>query len=200
LLGAIVSDPAAKIASLGILTAEEKAQIEHVFNPAAPESPENEAFHALFEQQAERTPEATAVVYENDRLTYRELNERANRLARTLRAQGVKPNRLVGILADRSTELLVGALAVWKAGGAYVPLDPDYPSDRIQFMLEDSAATVLLTQTHLQERARQWVQGEQTLQAVLCLDDEAAYAEDASNVANVNEPHDLAYVIYTSGT
>ncbi|MGF9936327.1 AMP-binding protein, partial [Paenibacillus ehimensis] len=152
LLGAIVSDPAAKIASLGILTAEEKTQIEHVFNPAAPESPENEAFHALFEQQAERTPEATAVVYENDRLTYRELNERANRLARTLRAQGVKPNRLVGILADRSTELLVGALAVWKAGGAYVPLDPDYPSDRIQFMLEDSAATVLLTQTHLQER------------------------------------------------
>ncbi|MFB0845973.1 amino acid adenylation domain-containing protein, partial [Paenibacillus oleatilyticus] len=200
LLVAIVSDPAAKIASLGILTAEEKAQIGHVFNPAAPEAPENEAFHALFEKQAERTPEATAVVYENDRLTYRELNERANRLARTLQAQGVKPNQLVGILADRSTDLLVGALAVWKAGGAYVPLDPDYPSDRIQFMLEDSAATVLLTQTHLQERARQWVQGEQTLQAVLCLEDEAAYAEDASNVANVNEPHDLAYVIYTSGT
>ncbi|PUA36864.1 non-ribosomal peptide synthetase, partial [Paenibacillus elgii] len=163
LLTAIVNDPAAKIASLGILTADEKAQLVHAFNPAAPDAPENEAFHALFEKQAERTPEAAAVVYENDRLTYRELNERANRLARTLRAQGVKPNQLVGILADRSADLLVGALAVWKAGGAYVPLDPDYPSDRIQFMLEDSAASVLLTQTHLQERAQQWGQ---TLQAV----------------------------------
>ncbi|WP_164824400.1 AMP-binding protein, partial [Paenibacillus elgii] len=158
LLTAIVNDPAAKIASLGILTADEKAQLVHAFNPAAPDAPENEAFHALFEKQAELTPEAAAVVYENDRLTYRELNERANRLARTLRAQGVKPNQLVGILADRSADLLIGALAVWKAGGAYVPLDPDYPSDRIQFMLEDSAATVLLTQTHLQERAQQWGQ------------------------------------------
>ncbi|PUA38789.1 non-ribosomal peptide synthetase, partial [Paenibacillus elgii] len=163
LLTAIVNDPAAKIASLGILTADEKAQLVHVFNPAAPDAPENEAFHALFEKQAERTPEAAAVVYENDRLTYRELNERANRLARTLRAQGVKPNQLVGILADRSADLLIGAMAVWKAGGAYVPLDPDYPSDRIQFMLEDSVASVLLTQKHLQERAQQWGQ---TLQAV----------------------------------
>ncbi|QNR66951.1 amino acid adenylation domain-containing protein [Paenibacillus peoriae] len=203
LLAAIVSRPDAKIAELNLLTAEEKEQILGAFNPAQPEAAPAAAFHRLFEEQAERTPEAEAVVYENDRLTYAELNERANRLAATLRASGIGRETIVGILAERSVDLLVAVLAVWKAGGAYVPLDPDYPAERVRFMLEDSGAKVLLTQTPLRERAEAWLDEEElALAAVLYLDDETSYSEERTNADSFHEarPEDLAYVIYTSGT
>ncbi len=203
LLVTIVSSPDAKIAELNLLTAEEKEQILGAFNPAQPEAAPAAAFHRLFEEQAERTPEEAAVVYENDRLTYAELNERANRLAATLRASGIGRETIVGILAERSVDLLVSVLAVWKAGGAYVPLDPDYPADRVRFMLEDSGAKVLLTQTALRERAEAWLGEEElALAAVLYLDDEASYSDERANADSFHEarPEDLAYVIYTSGT
>ncbi|WP_149096475.1 non-ribosomal peptide synthetase, partial [Paenibacillus terrae] len=226
LLAAIVSRPDAKIAELNLLTAEEKEQILGAFNPAQPEAAPVAAFHRLFEEQAERTPKAAAVVYENERLTYAELNERANRLAATLRASGIGRETIVGILAERSVAVLVAVLAVWKAGGAYVPLDPDYPADRVRFMLEDSGAKVLLTQTPLRERAEAWLDEEElALAAVLYLDDEASYSEERANAPIVSgkltdavddgdeshqnvgtdsfheaRPEDLAYVIYTSGT
>ncbi|PZT52322.1 AMP-binding protein, partial [Paenibacillus silvae] len=115
-------------------------------------------------------------------LTYAELNVRANRLAATLRTSGIGRESIVGILAERSVDLLVAVLAVWKAGGAYVPLDPDYPADRVRFMLEDSGAEVLLTQTPLRERAEAWLSEEQlALATVLYLDDEAAYSEERTN-------------------
>ncbi|WP_157261699.1 non-ribosomal peptide synthetase, partial [Paenibacillus sp. A3] len=202
LLEAIVNEPGAKIATLGLLTAAEKEQIQHAFNPALPELPPEKTFHRLFEEQAARTPEATAVMYEDKQLTYGELNKQANRLAYTLREGGIGRESIVGILADRSVDLLVGVMAVWKAGGAYVPLDPEYPSDRIRFMLEDSGATVLLTQTHLQDQAQAWLAEDSALQSVrcLCLDDEQSYGGDGANGPDASEPHDLAYVIYTSGT
>ncbi|MCF2946439.1 non-ribosomal peptide synthetase, partial [Paenibacillus tarimensis] len=230
LLETIVSRPDAKIAELNLLTAEEREQILGAFNPAQPEAAPAAAFHRLFEEQAERTPEAAAVVYENDRLTYAELNERANRLAATLRASGIGRETIVGILAERSVDLLVAVLAVWKAGGAYVPLDPDYPADRVRFMLEDSGAKVLLAQTPLRERAEAWLGEEElALTAVLYLDDEASYSDERANapigsgivsgkltdavnggddshqnagMGSFHEarPEDLAYVIYTSGT
>ncbi|ALP37431.1 hypothetical protein ASL14_15810 [Paenibacillus sp. IHB B 3084] len=208
LLVTIVSRPDAKIAELNLLTAEEKEQILGAFHPAQPEAAPAAAFHRLFEEQAERTPEEAAVVYENDRLTYAELNERANRLAATLRASGIGRETIVGILAERSVDLLVAVLAVWKAGGAYVPLDPDYPADRVRFMLEDSGAKVLLTQTPLRERAEAWLGEEElALAAVLYLDDEASYSDERANAPleaddHLHEyrPEDLAYVIYTSGT
>ncbi|WP_340018592.1 amino acid adenylation domain-containing protein [Paenibacillus sp. FSL H3-0457] len=182
LLAAIVSHPNAKIAELDLLTEEEKEQILGAFNPAQPEAAPEAAFHRLFEEQAERTPEAEAVVYENVRLTYAELNVRANGLAATLRASGIGREEIVGILAERSVDLLVAVLAVWKAGGAYVPLDPDYPADRVRFMLEDSGAKVLLTQTLLRERAEAWLsQEELALAKVLYLDDETSYSEDREN-------------------
>ncbi|WP_157261697.1 condensation domain-containing protein, partial [Paenibacillus sp. A3] len=167
LLEAIVSDPGAKIATLDLLTVEEQEQI-HAFNPAVSELAPEKTFHRLFEEQAARTPEATAVMYEDKHLTYGELNEQANRLAYTLREGGIGRESIVGILADRSIDLLVGVMAVWKAGGAYVPLDPEYPSDRIRFMLVDSGATVLLTQTHLQDQAQAWLAEDSTLQSVRC--------------------------------
>ncbi|KAF6623955.1 AMP-binding protein, partial [Paenibacillus sp. EKM10P] len=157
LLESILRNPSATIAELGILTPAEKEQILGAFNPAQPEAAPAAAFHQLFEEQAERTPETAAVVYENDRLTYAELNERANRLAATLRTSGIGRETIVGILAERSVAVLVAVLAVWKAGGAYVPLDPDYPAERVRFMLEDSGAKVLLTQTALRERAEAWL-------------------------------------------
>ncbi|WP_433747548.1 amino acid adenylation domain-containing protein [Paenibacillus amylolyticus] len=182
LLAAIVSRPNAKIAELNLLTADEKEQILRAFHPTQPEVAPVAAFHRLFEEQAESTPEAEAVVYENDRLTYAELNERANRLSATLRASGIGREEIVGILAERSVDLLVAVLAVWKAGGAYVPLDPDYPADRVRFMLEDSGAKVLLTQTPLRERADSWLSEEElALATVLYLDDETSYNEDRSN-------------------
>ncbi|MGF9929652.1 amino acid adenylation domain-containing protein, partial [Paenibacillus ehimensis] len=209
LIDSIVGNPQAKLSALEMITPEERTMLVDGFGSvgarrgAASEladyAPE-QTFHACFEAQAALVPEQTAVVYAGTQLTYRELNERANRLARTLQARGIGRESIVGVLADRSTDLLVAVLAVWKAGGAYVPLDPDYPSERIGFMLRDSGAAVLLTQTHLQERAQAWLSEGHALEAVLCLDDEAVYAEDASNVPNSNKPGDLAYVIYTSGT
>ncbi|KJD40211.1 bacitracin synthetase [Paenibacillus polymyxa] len=208
LLESILRNPSATIAELGILTPAEKDQILGAFNPAQPEAAPAAAFHQLFEEQAKRTPETAAVVYENDRLTYAELNERANRLAATLRTSGIGRETIVGILAERSVDLLVAVLAVWKAGGAYVPLDPDYPAERVRFMLEDSGAKVLLTQTLLRERAEAWLDEEELgLAAVLYLDDEASYSEERANAPleaddHLHEcrPEDLAYVIYTSGT
>ncbi|KAF6586433.1 non-ribosomal peptide synthetase, partial [Paenibacillus sp. EKM205P] len=203
LLESILRNPSATIADLGILTPAEKEQILSAFNPAQPEATPAAAFHRLFEEQAERTPEEAAVVYENDRLTYAELNERANRLAATLRTSGIGRETIVGILAERSVDLLVAVLAVWKAGGAYVPLDPDYPAERVRFMLEDSGAKVLLTQTPLRERAEAWLGEEElALAAVLYLDDEASYSDERTNADSFHEarPEDLAYVIYTSGT
>ncbi|MEK4076657.1 amino acid adenylation domain-containing protein [Paenibacillus sp. FSL M7-0656] len=182
LLLTIVNRPDAKIAELNLLTAEEKEQVLNAFNPAQLEAAPAATFHRLFEKQAECTPEAEAVVYENNRLTYVELNERANRLAVTLRANGIGWESIVGILAERSVDLLVAVLAVWKAGGAYVPLDPDYPADRVRFMLEDSGAKVLLTQTPLRERAEAWLREEElALMSVLYLDDEVSYSEDRAN-------------------
>ncbi|WP_141697464.1 AMP-binding protein, partial [Paenibacillus polymyxa] len=154
-------------------------------------------------------PDHVAVVYEEQQLTYRTLNERANQLARRLRNEGIGRESIVGILSERSVDMLVGVLAVWKAGGAYVPLDADYPSERIRFMLEDSGATVLLTQTGLQERAQVWLDESKTtsesvanlrLHTVLALDDESLYTGNTTDIEHINEPQDLAYVIYTSGT
>ncbi|NEW09936.1 amino acid adenylation domain-containing protein, partial [Paenibacillus sp. SYP-B3998] len=193
LLTAIVDAPEAAIATFDMLTVEEKEQIQFAFNATETEYPREKMIHQLFEEQVERTPEATAIVFGDKLLTYRELNERANRLARTLRAQGVKPDQLVGIMTERSVEMIVGIIAILKSGGAYVPVDSDYPTERIRYMLEDSGAQVLLAQRHLQERvtfAGEWV----------ALDDEESYSEDGSNLALINKPTHLMYVIYTSGT
>ncbi|MGH7797422.1 MAG: amino acid adenylation domain-containing protein [Candidatus Binatia bacterium] len=151
--------------------------------------------HELFEAQAARTPDAVALVCEDRQLTYRELNERANSLARRLRALGVGPEALVGICAERSLELVAGLLAIAKAGGAYVPIDPAYPSERIAFILNDSAVTALITQRCL------LAQLPETDLPVLCLDEMAETGPGpAGNLEPLAGPDNLAYVIYTSGS
>ncbi|WP_240334900.1 condensation domain-containing protein, partial [Pseudomonas syringae] len=135
LVDALEQSPDTALDSLPILPAAEREQLLVQFNDTALEYPHEQTIHGMFEAQAERTPEALAVVHGEQRLSYRQLNERANRLAHALRKQGVQPDSRVGICVERGPEMVVGLLAILKAGGGYVPLDPTYPLERIAYML-----------------------------------------------------------------
>ena len=148
-LAEMVRHPRDLHSELSLLSDEEREQIVVGWNNTQAEYPREKCLHELFEEQVERSPEAVAVVYEGERLTYRELNERANQLGHYLRELGVGPEVLVGICVERSLEMVVGLLGILKAGGAYVPLDPEYPKERLAFMIEDAKAPVLLTLRHL---------------------------------------------------
>ena len=163
------------------------------WNNTGVDYPADVCLHETIEAQVKRTPDAVAVVFEGAKLTYRELNERANGLARVLRDRGVGPETLVAICLERSLEMVVGLLGILKAGGAYVPLDPNYPQDRLGFMLADAKATVVLTQRHLSGRLNF-----QKTAEVICLEDVAA--AEAENPVSGVEAGNLAYVIYTSGS
>ncbi|MEM7795315.1 MAG: amino acid adenylation domain-containing protein, partial [Cyanobacteria bacterium P01_C01_bin.118] len=195
LLMGIVANPDTRLHDLPLLTTEESAQL-HQWTQTETQTLPKLCLHQLFETQVEKTPEATAVVFEQTSLTYGNLNQQANRLAHHLQSLGVGPEILVGICAERSLEMLVGLLAILKAGGAYVPMDPSYPGTRLQFMLSDAKISVLLTQTHLLDRLP-------SLDAKIVLLD-----RDESNIAQLSSeplsneitPDHLAYVIYTSGS
>ncbi|MBA3947501.1 MAG: amino acid adenylation domain-containing protein, partial [Herpetosiphonaceae bacterium] len=195
LLDGIVADPDQRLASLPLLPQAQWEQVVHSWNDTAVPYPP--AFiHRLFEQQVEQTPDAVALVFETQQLSYRELNRRANRLAHYLQARGVGPEVRVGICMHRSCELVIGLLAILKAGGAYVPLDPSYPAERLAYMLADSHVAVILTQQELVA-----VLPTQTA-PVVCLDTDASLRADlsATNPTPPLAPNNLAYVIYTSGS
>ncbi|BAY23196.1 non-ribosomal peptide synthase [Calothrix sp. NIES-2100] len=196
LLENIVVNPQQRIAEVSLLNASEQYQLLVDWNNTATDYPQGKCIHNLFEEWVEKTPDAVAVVFENQQLTYRELNDRANQLAHQLQTLGVKPDVLVGICVERSLEMIVGLLGILKAGGAYVPLDPNYPSDRLAFMLSDAQLPVLLTQQRLVEKLPEH-------QAIaICLD--ADWNEIAknnnSNPTSKATTANLAYVIYTSGS
>ena len=194
LLQGIVAQPEAKLSQLPLLTELERAQLIIGRNDTKTEYPKDRCIHTLFEAQVGKTPEAVALLFEHQHLTYRELNDRANQLAHYLQKLGVGPEVLVGICLERSIEMIVALLAILKAGGAYVPLDPDYPKERLDFMLQDAKVRVLLTQQQFLSSVDH--------QSVACLDDDwpkiATQSTDnpQSNVTAEN----LAYVIYTSGS
>jgi len=166
------------------------------WNDTKVEFPHDRCIHELFEEQAARRPQAVAVTFEDRRLTYGELNRRANQLAHHLRALGVRPETLVGICVERSLEMVVGLLGILKAGGAYVPLDPEYPQERLAYMLADTAAPVLLTQARLKGRLPQ-----HRAHTVCLEEDWAAIArQPVVNPVNYAQPQNLAYCIYTSGS
>jgi amino acid adenylation domain-containing protein len=195
LLEAVVADPDLKLSRLPLLTAAELRQLA-AWSAAAVAHPACECAHELFEMQVERTPAAVAVAFGDRRLTYRELNLRANRLAHQLRDLGVGPEVLVGLYVERSPELLVGLLGILKAGGAYVPLDPAYPGERLAAIVQDAGLSVLLTQQAL---VKDLPSSEARL---LCLDDIAVNGApaDAANLGHIASAENLAYVIYTSGS
>ena len=147
----LVTNPYQALSEMPLLTDAEKHQLLVEWNDTRIDYPSDKCIHELFETQVAKTPDAIAVVFADQRLTYWELNSRANQLAHYLRKLGVGPETLVGICMERSMEMIVGLLGILKAGGAYVPLDPIYPKERLAFMLEDSRAPFLLTQARLGE-------------------------------------------------
>ncbi|NJM22257.1 MAG: amino acid adenylation domain-containing protein [Richelia sp. SM1_7_0] len=196
LLQGMTEKPKQKLDEIPFLTADEKHQLLVEWNDTQTEYPQDKCIHELFEEQVEKTPNAIAVVFENQQLTYQELNNHANQLAYHLQTLGVKPEVLVGICLNRSLEMMVGLLAILKAGGAYVPLDPTYPSERLDYMLRDSQLPILLTQNQL------LVKLPQHQAQTICLDEDwekfVDYPEDNPNTQV--QPDNLAYIIYTSGS
>jgi amino acid adenylation domain-containing protein/non-ribosomal peptide synthase protein (TIGR01720 family) len=196
LLESMAARPSQTVEELQLLTRREREQVLVEWNDTARDYPSDLCLHEMFEAQVERTPGRIAAVHAGEELTYRELNARANKLARHLRTLGVGPEIRVGICMERSLEMLVGLLGVLKAGGAYVPLDPEYPRERLAFMLEDSGAQVLLTEQRLVNTLP--AHGAQ----LVCLDAawRALDVERAENLRGGATARNLAYVIYTSGS
>ncbi len=196
LLEGIVANPEQRLSDLPLLTSAESRQILVEWNQTQATFPKDKCLHQLIEEQAERAPEAVAVIFEDQQMTYRQLNERANQLARHLQGLGVGPDTLAGICVERSPDMVVGLLGILKAGGAYVPLDPDYPRDRVAYVLEHSRAPVLLTQQKLA--------GNLPAHAakVVCLDTDWPCIDKApkDNLPSTAGPGNPAYVIYTSGS
>ena len=201
LLESILADPDRPLSHLPMLTQAERAQFA-AWNATsanyarAQPYPGDQCAHQLIEEQAARTPQATAVAFQEQSLTYDELNRRANQLAHYLQALGVGPDTPVGLCLEPSLEMGVGVLGVLKAGGAYLPLDPTYPAERLAFMLEDARVPVLLTQQHLQ--ATLPAQGARVIR--LDADWPAISQEQVGNPVCTATPENLAYIIYTSGS
>ena len=196
LLEAAVADPDRAIGRLDILTAAERSTILREWNDTGRTIPST-TLPELFAAQAARSPDAIAVVFGDQSLTYGALDARANQLAHHLRALGVGPEVVVGLCIERSLEMLIGLLGILKAGGAYLPLDPSYPHERLTFMLTDAGSPVLVTQSGLRDRLDASAVG-----CVACLDtDGSAIARQPTGApAIVLDPQSIAYVIYTSGS
>lgn len=192
----IVIQPEVTLSDIQMLSEQEQNVLLHDFNASSIDYSRGQTIQERFEAQMERTPDQLAVGYGDQRLTYRQLNERANQLAHTLRTEGVCADQLVGIMTDRSIDMIVGIFGILKAGGAYVPLDPDSPEERIQHILRDSGATLVVTQKHLKHKV--CFDGK-----IMDLNDEKTYAANLSNLRTEEASMgsmQLAYVIYTSGT
>ena len=193
LLEGMVATESQKLKDLPLLTSAESHQLLEEWNNTTKEYPQDKCIHQLFEEQVERSPDAVAVVFEGEQMTYQQLNARANRIAHYLQSLGVGPEVLVGICVERSLLMVIGLLGILKAGGAYVPLDPTYPTDRLAFMLLDSQIRVLLTQQCLVENLPLHEAH------IICLDTDWETISEENPVSNAS-PENLAYVIYTSGS
>jgi amino acid adenylation domain-containing protein len=196
LLAGAVFDVNQRLSALPLVSDEERGQLVLDWNATRRPFPETMCLHQLFEAQAERAPDAIAAIQGEQRLSYGELNRRANQVAHMLRGLGVGPDVAVGICVERSLEMVVGLLGIVKAGGAYMPLDPAYPQERLQFMLHDARVNVLLTQQRLLDR----LPAEQI--QVICLDADwpAIEQQPFTNPTAPVTPANLVYLIYTSGS
>ncbi|WP_025720403.1 AMP-binding protein, partial [Paenibacillus sp. 1-18] len=183
LYSVVLHQPELEIFTAQVLSEQEVEQLVHTFNDTAVDYPRHASIHELFEEQVKQAPQQVAVVFGKDSLTYGELNKKANRLAHTLRKQGICTEQTVGIVAERSMEMIVGMLAILKAGGAYVPIDSDYPDERVRYLLEDSGASVLLVQ-RMEHRPADFTG------TVLDLSDSAVYGTDDADRCNPVWPND----------
>jgi amino acid adenylation domain-containing protein len=200
LLQGIVANSDERISNMPILTEPERNRLLLECNDTKANYPKYKYIHELYEEQVKRTPEAIAVSFDRQQLTYREMNTRANQLAHYLRGLGVGSEELVGVCIERSLEMVVALLGILKAGGAYLPLDPDYPKERLRFMLEDAKVRVVVTQEkHLAICSQSGLSRQPTC---VLLDPAGTVVahERAANPWNENRTETLAYVIYTSGS
>ncbi len=195
LLESIVENPDRRLRDMSVLTCGERRQIIEEWNQTETEYP-YKTIHELFEQQAERKPEATALEFEGERVSYRELNRRANQLAQYLIRHGAGPEDCLGISMERSVDMVVGLLAILKSGAAYVPLDPAYPKERLDFMLSDSGVRLVLTEQRFAETFHEWDATPISIDAEW----NKIAAESGSNPVTKVSPENLVYVIYTSGS
>lgn len=193
LLHDAINNPDKLIKQLDLINEDEKRCILDVFNNSKKAYEKDRTVQQLFELQAAQTPDNNAVVFEDKYLTYHQLNEKSNQMANLLRKKGIKPDSVVGVLTHRSLEMIIGIMAVLKAGGCYLPIDPEYPIDRIDYMLQDSGAKVLLTQESLVSKIH--YSG-----SVIDVHSTELHNVDGSNLDIMNTPDNLAYVIYTSGS
>ncbi|WP_291584138.1 amino acid adenylation domain-containing protein [Clostridium sp. UBA6640] len=182
-----------KIKNIEILCDEEKNKILWQFNENNMEYDKNKTIQELFELQVEKTPDDIAVAFKNQNLTYRELNERANNLALLLREKGAKPDSIVGIMINRSVEMLIGIMGILKSGGAYLPIDPKNPKERIDYIIKDAQIETIVTSEEI-------AKGINFYGHIVDLQKDVIYASKNTNVTLVNSSNDLAYVIYTSGS
>ena len=197
LLSLVVKDPKQKISLLSMLSKSEEDQLLVEFNNTSVDYTKNKTILDLFEEQAARTPDNIAIVFEDQKLTYKELNERSNRLANYLQSTGIKEDTLVPICIERSCDMMVGILGIIKSGRAFVPIDPAYPEDRIRFMLEDTEASVVLTS----KESRSKLPGSENIDIIEIDGDQSAFNEQPIvNLQTAVSPGHLVYVIYTSGS
>ncbi|PEU19241.1 MULTISPECIES: non-ribosomal peptide synthetase [unclassified Bacillus (in: firmicutes)] len=194
----ITDNPKVTIDNIDITPDAEKELMIRQYRETLLDFPREKTIQTLFEEQVECNPHQIALEYGGEKFTYHQLNQRANQLARILREKGIQPNDIVGVLIERSLEMIVGILAILKAGGAYLPIDPDYPEERIRYMLEDSQTRLLLTEDHLIEKLSDaW---SNTLVDTINIKGESVYVGTGENLDVSNTSSDLAYVIYTSGS
>lgn len=198
LLASALAQPEMPIGQLNLLTPTEQQQLLVDFNRTETDSSDERCIHQLFEAQAARVPQRTAVVFEDEMLTYAELNRRANQLAHYLQTLGVGPDTLVAIFVERSLDMIVGMLGILKAGGAYVPFDPTLPKERLAFLLNDTQAPVLLTQSELQDRLPD--PSSHLQRVVLDTDWAQIAAQPEHNPTSTVQNHHLVYVLFTSGS
>ncbi|MBL4601287.1 MAG: amino acid adenylation domain-containing protein, partial [Emcibacteraceae bacterium] len=185
------------INSVSLLRSEEEHQLLVEFNDTAVAYPSDQCIHVLFEAQVEKSPDAVAVVYEDDELTYKELNERSNQLAHYLIEQGVKPDMLVGLCVDRSIELIIGIMGILKAGGGYVPLEPDYPKARLGFMIGNSGIEIVLSNEKFVDQVKD------AGVDIFCFDQDADKFLQRYKISNPKTtvgPRHISNVIYSSGS
>ncbi|MDC0535959.1 amino acid adenylation domain-containing protein, partial [Francisellaceae bacterium] len=210
-LDELVNNYKSDLQSYTLLPKEEYQKIVYDWNDTDRDYPKNKTIYQLFQEQVEQTPNNIAVVYEEKQLAYKELNDQSNQLARYIRAQykvqhsqELKPDTLIALCLDRSEQMIISILAVLKAGGAYVPLDPSYPEDRIEYILSDTKAPLLLTQSNHADKLHNLVKDNDLATQVIDLSETSVntdiHTQDKTNLVPQSQSTDLAYVIYTSGT
>jgi len=182
-----------KIMEIEIMDKKEQNIILTDFNDTGEDYPVGKTIHEMFEEQVKRTPDSIAVIYEDRQMTYRQLNEKSNQIAGVLRAKGVKPDGIVGIMTDRSFEMMSSIMGILKSGGAYLPIDPKYPQDRIKYMLDEAGIKILLTKNNFADNIM--FDGE-----IINIEDDPLYCNAKTNLETISNPDNILYVIYTSGT